>query len=207
MEKQLQIGLEESPPETPIEIEEQPTASPATKLAPVQLKRQQVQAALAVAPPNLVRPGTINDIVKFKRLFQLGLTHEEIAEFFGVSREMVTMRVKKLGLERIKYSPTEFKHNMETELLGRMQKILNSMSDDKVERASLSQLIMAFGIMFDKMRLMRGESTQNVAALNVHQLDPTALESIRAIIGEQTAKKLAAAKKDYNTLEQREKRA
>jgi hypothetical protein len=145
--------------------------------------------------------------VKFKRLFQLGLTHEEIAEFFGVSREMVTMRVKKLGLERIKYSPTEFKHNMETELLGRMQKILNSMSDDKVERASLSQLIMAFGIMFDKMRLMRGESTQNVAALNVHQLDPTALESIRAIIGEQTAKKLAAAKKDYNTLEQREKRA
>jgi len=182
--------------------EEQPEASPATKLAPVQLKKQQVQAALAVAPPCLVRPGTINDIVKFKRLFQLGLTHEEIAEFFGVSREVVTIRVKKLGLERIKYTPTEFKHNMETELLGRMQKILNSMSDDKVERASLSQLIMAFGIMFDKMRLMRGESTQNVAALNVHALDPTALESIREIIGQQTAKKLAAAKKDYNTLAQ-----
>ena len=182
--------------------EEQPEASPATKLAPVQLKKQQVQAALAVAPPCLVRQGTINDIVKFKRLFQLGLTHEEIAEFFGVSREVVTIRVKKLGLERIKYTPTEFKHNMETELLGRMQKILNSMSDDKVERASLSQLIMAFGIMFDKMRLMRGESTQNVAALNVHALDPTALESIREIIGQQTAKKLAAAKKDYNTLAQ-----
>lgn len=182
--------------EQPQELAE---ASIPTILGPKQLKDQQIEAAKAIAPA-LVKPGKIDDLVKFKKYFEVGLTHEEIADIFGVSREAVTVRAKKLGLERIKMDPLEFKGRMEYEMLSRMQKILGAMTSDKVDRASLSQLIMAFGILYDKVRLQRGESTQNIAALNVHKLDSVAIQGIKDIIQQQTDKKLADAKKNYNTI-------
>ena len=160
-------------------------------------KQEQIARACELAPEHLIKPGKINDKDRFKRLFAAGLTHEEIADFFGVSRVAVTYMVKRLKLENPKYTPEEFKARMEHEMLERMQKVLGSMSHDKIERASLSQLIMTFGILFDKVRLNRGESTQNVASLNLHKIDPKALESIKQIIAIQTEKKMAETKQKY----------
>lgn len=163
------------------------------------LKNLQIELAGALAPANLLKPGKIRgeDIPKLKKFYALGMTHEELADIFGVTREAITHRVKKLGLARNHWTPSEFKQRMETEMLDRMQKLLNAMSVDKVEKASLSQLIMAFGILFDKVRLQRGESTQNVAALQVHKLDPGAIASIKEIIAQQTERKLAETRKTY----------
>jgi hypothetical protein len=160
-------------------------------------KQEQIARACELAPEHLIKPGKINDKDRFKRLFAAGLTHEEIADFFGVSRVAVTYMAKRLKLENPKYTPEEFKARMEHEMLERMQKVLGSMSHDKIERASLSQLIMTFGILFDKVRLNRGESTQNVASLNLHKIDPKALESIKQIIAIQTEKKMAETKQKY----------
>lgn len=171
--------------------EETPLKSPAIR------KQEQIARACELAPEHLIKPGKINDKDRFKRLFAAGLTHEEIADFFGVSRVAVTYMVKRLQLENPKYTPEEFKARMEHEMLERMQKVLGSMSHDKIERASLSQLIMTFGILFDKVRLNRGESTQNVASLNLHKIDPKALESIKQIIAIQTEKKMAETKQKY----------
>jgi hypothetical protein len=158
------------------------------------LKKLQFELAGAMAPANLVKPGRINDVAKLKKFYEMGMTHGELADIFGVTREAVSVKAKKLGLQRNKWTTEEFKAKMETAMLDRMQNLLNSMTSDKVDKASLSQLIMAFGILFDKVRLQRGESTQNVAALNVHKLDPTAIASIKEIIAAQTEQKMSAAR-------------
>lgn len=164
----------------------------------VAAKNEAIAHARALVAPELLKPGKIDDKTKLKRLHMAGLNHDEIAEFFGVSRVAVTKMVGKMGLEAPKYTPEEFKGRMEHEMLDRMNKLLGSMSADKIASASLSQLIMAFGILYDKVRLQRGESTQNVAALNVHKLDPKALEAIKAVIDMETTKKLVEARKSYS---------
>jgi hypothetical protein len=170
----------------------------AHRLMPLVLRKQeQIARVCELAPEHLIKPGKINDKSKLKRLFMAGLTHEEIAEFFGVHRTAVTLAVKKLQLENPKYTPEQFKARMEHEMLDRMQKVLGLMTTDKIERASLSQLIMTFGILFDKVRLNRGESTQNVASLNLHKIDTKALESIKQIIALQTEKKMKETKQKY----------
>lgn len=160
-------------------------------------KKEQIARVCELAPEQLIKPGKIDDKSKFKRLFMAGLTHDEIAEFFGVGRTAVTYMVRRLKLEPARYSPEEFKARMEHEMLARMQKLLGFMTTDKIEKASLSQLIMTFGILFDKVRLQRGESTQNVASLNLHKIDSKALESIKQIIALQTEKKIKETKQKY----------
>jgi hypothetical protein len=177
-----------------VELEED---QPVVSWSPAARKKEQIARACELAPENLLKPGRINDKALFKRLFSAGLTHEEIANFFGVTRVAVTYMARRMQLENPKYTPEEFKARMEHEMLERMQRVLSFMTCDKMERASLSQLIMTFGILFDKVRLNRGESTQNVASLNLHKIDPKALDSIRQIISLQTEKKMAETKAKY----------
>jgi hypothetical protein len=164
------------------------------------MKFKEVKAVIDAVPVKsrfLLKPGRIDDLEKFKKLFYAGLTHAEIADVFGVTRELVTIRANKLGLTRINLSTQDFKVRMESEMLDRMQKILLAMTPEKVDKSSLSQLIMAFGILFDKVRLNRGESTQNVASLNLHKIDPKAIDSIKEIIARETEKKLRETRKEY----------
>jgi hypothetical protein len=147
--------------------------------------------------PKLLKPGVINDKGMLARLYSAGLTHEEIADYFGVTRVAVTKMIMREGLERDLTDPIAFKENMHDEILRRMEILLRYMSPDKMNKASLSQLIMAFGTLYDKMRLHRGESTANVASVNIHKIDPSDLKHIREIISRQTAKKLTEVKKEY----------
>jgi len=147
--------------------------------------------------PERLKPGRIDDKHLFIKLFQGGLTHDEISKVFGVNRVSVTNMVARLGLNREKRDPQAFKAVMEDEMLIRMERILENLTPDKMTKATLSQLVMAFGVLFDKVRLHRGESTANVAVANVHKMDPKALDSIRKIIQEQTREKLESARKQY----------
>lgn len=194
MNEEPEMCLEDLEPE-----EAEAPAPPPVKWAPQTAKKEQIARACELAPQRLLKPGRIDDKDKFKRLFKAGLTHEEIADFFGVARNNVSIMAKKLQVESGRYTPEQFKARMETEMLNRMQLILGAMDPQKIERASLSQLIMAFGILFDKVRLNRGESTQNVASLNLHKIDPKALESIKEIIARQTELKMIETKKKYAT--------
>ncbi len=82
-------------------------------------------------------------------------------------------------------------------MLIRMEHLLKYMTPEKMNKASLSQLVMAFGILMDKVRLTRGESTQNIAAINIHKLDGTDLDKIRDIIKRHTQAKLSKVKETY----------
>jgi transposase len=147
--------------------------------------------------PALLKPGCINDKNLLVRLFSAGFTHEEIAQIFGVSRPNVTKMIARMDLVRETADPVLFQERMHEEILVRMEALLKYITPEKMNKASLSQLIMAFGTLYDKMRLHRGESTANVASLNVHKIDVKDLDKIRDIIKKHTDTKLKEARKGY----------
>jgi hypothetical protein len=149
----------------------------------------------------MLKPGKIDDKGMFTRLYAAGLTHDEIASFFGVSRESVTKMASRMDLVRETANPLLFQERMQEEMLIRMEAILKYMTPDKMNKASLSQLVLAFGILMDKVRLTRGESTQNIAAINVHKLDGKDIEKIRDIIQKHTQAKLAKVREGYEKVE------
>jgi predicted DNA-binding protein YlxM (UPF0122 family) len=146
----------------------------------------------------LMKPGRIHDKGMLSRLFMAGLTHDEIADYFGVSREAVTKMISRMNLDRDATNPAIFQEQLQNEMLIRMEAILKYMTPEKMNKASLAQLIMAFGTLFDKVRLTRGESTQNVAAINIHKLDSADLEKIRDVIKKHTQAKLEKVKSAYD---------
>ena len=184
-------------PEPPFPVEEEqllnPEIKPERKCKP---GKRVLDPNLPVDPP-LMKPGKIDDKGMFTRLYIAGLTHEEIASYFGVSREAVSKMVARMDLVRETTNPSLFQQRMEEEILIRMESIMRYMTPDKMTKASLSQLVMALGILYDKLRLQRGESTHNVANLNIHAFGEEDLSKIRDIIQKRTQDKLKKTKKTY----------
>jgi len=174
------------------------TASPEVKAIIAQTGRDH---CLPADLTRLMKPGKIDDKGMFSRLYAAGLTHDEIAGFFGVSRESVTKMASRMDLVRETANPLLFQERMQEEMLIRMEAILKYMTPDKMNKASLSQLVLAFGILMDKVRLTRGESTQNIAAVNVHKLDSKDIDKIRDIIQKHTQAKLAKVREGYEKTE------
>lgn len=148
--------------------------------------------------PKLMRPGKIDDKGMFARMYSAGFTHEEIAQHFGVSREAVTRMVTRMDLVRETTNPALFQEKMQEEILIRMEAILKYMTPEKMNKASLSQLVITFGTLYDKLRLSRGESTQNIANLNIHAFEGGDLEQIKEVIRRRTQAKLQSVKKQYD---------
>ena len=176
------------------------TASPELKAIIAHTGREH---SLPADLTRMMKPGKINDKGMFTRLYAAGLTHDEIADYFGVSRESVTKMASRMDLVRETANPLLFQERMQEEMLIRMEAILKYMTPDKMNKASLSQLVLAFGILMDKVRLTRGESTQNIAAVNVHKLDSKDIDKIRDIIQKHTQAKLAKVKEEYEKVESR----
>lgn len=166
---------------------------------PVLVPSSVMTASKALVDPRLLKPGLINDLNMLARLFEAGFTHEEIASYFGVSREAVTKKIGRMDLHREASNPALFQEKMQEEILMRMENLLKYMSPDKMNKASLSQIIIAFGTLYDKFRLSRGESTQNVASVNVHKLAGADIQSIRDIIAKHTVEKLNRVKLEHST--------
>ena len=178
---------------------DEPASCPVEQLInPTMKKKQELAVARELVSPSLLKPGTINDKTRFVRLFEAGFTHDEIADIFGVSRVAVTNMVTRMDLIREAANPSLFQEKMQEEILIRMEAILKYMTPEKMNKASLSQLIMAFGVLYDKMRLQRGESTSNVASLSVHKIDVQDLDKIKDIIKKHTSAKLKKVRAEYD---------
>src|SRR5574343_832904 len=147
--------------------------------------------------PQLLRPGKIDDKAMLVRLFEAGLTHDQIAAYFGVSRVAVTKMIARMNLAREGANPVLFQERIQEEILIRMENVLRYMTPEKMDKASLSQLTMTFGILFDKLRLARGQSTENVASINVHKIAEGDLDRIREIIAKHTRQKLEDVRREY----------
>lgn len=96
---------------------------------------------------------------KIKAMAIAGVTHQEIAKQTGLSKSGVTKIISQ------SFTPEQLKAFRESEpaLIGlKRQEILLSISEQDLEKAGLSQKAMAYGVLFDKDRILQDKSTVNV---------------------------------------------
>lgn len=102
------------------------------------------------------------------------LTQTEIADRLGVTRVAVNRAIAKLdpALTKVR-DVAKFKAD-KADILAELQMMfMEYITPEKLKRASLSQIIMAIGTMYDKERMERGQSTENVAVMHdVRQIPP-----------------------------------
>lgn len=89
-----------------------------------------------------------------------GLSYAEIAKLTGCSRQNIQQR-----LEAIEYSKEDlenFKKNRADVFAFMQSKLINSIDSKTAKEMSPYHRIVSLGILFDKERLERGKSTENV---------------------------------------------
>lgn len=126
-------------------------------------------------------------------------THKQIAEALNVSRGAVTKAISKLPPALLGSRDAAEYKALRIQIFQDMQRlILQYITPAKLRKASIIQLGTLFGIFYDKERLERGMSTENVASVNIHQIDPEAMKAIKEAIKVTTRKKLekSIAEKD-----------
>ena len=93
------------------------------------------------------------------------LTHQEIANYFGVSKQRVHQVLKAAGVTGERDVKT-FKDCRADIFAGKQMEVLEHLTDERLKKASISELNMLFGTLYDKERLERGKSTQNHATFS-----------------------------------------
>lgn len=117
---------------------------------------------------------------------KMGQPGTEIAKLMGVSYNAV-MTLKHRNREAVETALT-IKNNInidnyEEDITNNIKKnilnIHNHILSYNYKKASLNQLVYAFGIMFDKLRLIEGKSTANIATQVMTQLNSEQLDIIK----------------------------
>jgi len=121
-----------------------------------------VDSASEVQSPVEKRPRV--DIAKaIKLILVRGLPQADVARSMGVSDQAVNQALKPLKALLNNPLPTQVYNERKEEILdAAMSKmLLSSLESKRLKKMSTYQLIGSFGILFDKQRLIRGESTSN----------------------------------------------
>lgn len=95
------------------------------------------------------------------------LTLEQIGKIVGCTKQTVSQRLRD-------YQPTfdkieRFKKHRADFLTHKQAEILGSLTDRDIKDASLLQRTTAFGILYDKERLERNQSTENISIKSITQ--------------------------------------
>ena len=104
------------------------------------------------------------------------LTHREIGRLLGISQQCVSKRLKAFA-PRLKLLNGYKRHRADM-LTLKQAEIMDAMTPDKIEAASLLQMTTAIGILHDKERMERGQSTANI---DIHCEVRQALERVQAL--------------------------
>jgi len=96
--------------------------------------------------------------------------HEDIAKVVNVERSTVTRVLQRYGLE--KRNIDDYINNRPEILAGLQDKILQSITIDDIKKAPAAQRTMMYGILYDKERLERGQSTDNIGLIGklIHEI-------------------------------------
>ena len=88
------------------------------------------------------------------------LSYEQIAAIQGVSKQAVHQKIKDL----LPIPETQVYINHRADILAHLQwRLLQEIDRGRLKKASLYQLVGALGLIYDKERLERGQSTSNHA--------------------------------------------
>jgi hypothetical protein len=107
------------------------------------------------------KPVPIEKLLKWRKQ---GLSYEEIGNMVGRSKQAVHQRLQPYK-DAIENLPA-FKENRADIFAIHQQRLLNSLTDDDIKRIPPGSRFTGVGILYDKERLERGESTANVSVLS-----------------------------------------
>jgi len=122
-----------------------------TEIAPTQEK---------TLPLSELNKGKIN-VQKAIDLRLKGLSYREIAAYFGVKHSSVYAKIRHLLPDNIDVQA--YKNNRADVFAGKQAELLNALTSKKQKDMSGLQAVTALGILYDKERLERGQSTSNIA--------------------------------------------
>jgi hypothetical protein len=125
---------------------------------------------------NLPR-GSVLDVSRALKLRLQGNTNEEIASIFGVSESTIQGALKHFDfIQTDKHSVQAYVDN-ELEVFDLIRSLASTAlveqlsNPERREKLDIMRLNSLLGTVFDKMRLLRGQSTSNIAALSKLVLD------------------------------------
>jgi predicted DNA-binding protein YlxM (UPF0122 family) len=111
---------------------------------------------------------------RLKLKLENGLSYSEIAAIEGVSPQAIHSSIKDL----LPTEETKTFQEHRADILAEIQRKLITCIDDKLAKSLVERRgLVDFGILFDKERLERGQSTQNLATIHA---DIAALKEARS---------------------------
>jgi hypothetical protein len=118
------------------------------------------------------------------------------AQDLGVTRAAIIKRKKTLPDGVLAGTVTEFR-TQRADTFARLQQILlQHITPKKLKGASLAQIGTLFGIMYDKERLEKNLSTENIAHNHYENLDTQDKAMLKELVNRRTQKKLGAIEYD-----------
>ncbi len=147
----------------------------------------------------------IEDMIHYS---ERGLSHAEIGQMVGCSAANVTARFGKVGYtpERLK----AYKLHRADIFTEKQRQIMDAISPEKLKKSTAYQLVGMGGILYDKERLERGESTQNIAyadmAKNSDNID-TEIETLETEIMEMETAVARSVETPFETAKRQENEA
>ena len=91
------------------------------------------------------------------------LSYAEIAAIDGTTPQNIHSKIKDL----LPTEATKTYQEHRADILSNLQlKLLSNLDDDRLKKASAFQLVGAAGLLYDKERLERGQSTENIAQIH-----------------------------------------
>lgn len=106
-----------------------------------------------------------------------GLSYQEIANIVGCSKQNIS--------ERLQYFTSSINHlqavkeNRADTLTVVSDTILNSLTPAEIKKAPFGTKITAYGILYDKERLERGQSTENISYSDMVKTRQQAMEYLQ----------------------------
>ncbi len=130
---------------------------------------------MAVNKPQITEQDTsvleitsLYDPIPLSRIIELRnkqLTYEEIGQIVGCTRQNIAQRLQPV-MQDVEGLPA-WKENRADVLAVYQHKLLNSLTSEELQKASPYQKVGMFGILYDKERLERGQSTANVSYADI----------------------------------------
>lgn len=101
------------------------------------------------------------DPAKVGALLAKGCTHGEAAKVLGISRQAVDKLAKRYKLDP--EGVQEFRRHKGVILDNMQARLIGSITDEEIAKMAPRDRILAFGVIYDKTRLEKGESTSNLS--------------------------------------------
>lgn len=103
----------------------------------------------------------VSKMLELKTVNQL--SYSEIAAIDGTTPQNIHSKIKDL----LPTEETKTYQEHRADILSNLQlKLLSNLDDDRLKKASAFQLVGAAGLLYDKERLERGQSTENIAQIH-----------------------------------------